>query len=227
MEPTKFTIRRRRTPLGLMLYGVYVYLCATSLRRTSAILEPVIERSHEAVRQWVRRLAPVCDGLAVERRLVGSIFVDETMIKVKGKQAWVWVAYEPRLRLFLSFRISYNRSVPDAYLFLKELRIRYGRRTIWTDEATFYPDACRWARLEHSVYPLEWKNQIERMNQALKDRLECFDDLFPCLREDCDREHVNDWIRVFRFYHNNRVQAGRTAAPEHQRFIRTIADALT
>ena len=53
---------------GLMLYGVHVYLCANSLRRASSILDPILERSHEATRQWVQRLAPVCDGFGVERR---------------------------------------------------------------------------------------------------------------------------------------------------------------
>jgi len=228
MEPTKFVMGRVRTPLPLMLYGVYVYLCSNSLRRASRILEPMVERSHEAIRQWVRRLAPICDRFDVDRGLVSSIFVDETMVKVKGRQMWVWVAFEPGLRTFLAFRISYNQSTLDAYLFLRELRSKYGLKPIWTDDATWYPDACRWARLEHHVYGQELKNYIERMNQSLKDRLECFDDYFPCLKEGCDKEHVSDWIRVFRFYHNHvRVngEIGRAPMdfddyrPEYQRFI--------
>jgi putative transposase len=135
---------RERTPLGLMLYGVYVYLCSNSLRRASRILEPLMERSHEAIRHWVQRLAPICDEIDLDRRLVGAIFVDETMIRIRGGQAWVWVAFEPGLRTFLAFRITYNQSIPDAYLFLKELRIRYGRKPIWTDEGVWYPEACRW-----------------------------------------------------------------------------------
>src|SRR5207253_10705971 len=108
---------RERTPLALMLYGVYVYLCSNSLRRASRILEPVVERSHEAIRQWVQRLAPVCDGFDVDRRLVRVIFVDETLIKIRGRQAWVWVAFEPGLRWFLAVRVSYGASIPDAYPF--------------------------------------------------------------------------------------------------------------
>jgi putative transposase len=225
MEHSKFMLRERTSP-ALMLYGVYVYLCSNSLRRASRILEPLVERSHEAIRQWVQRLAPICDGFRVERRLVRSIFVDETMIRIRGRQAWVWVAYEPRLRRFLSFRVSYNQSELDAILFLKELRGRYGRKPIWTDDAVWYPEACRWLRLEHHVYPVGWKNLIERMNQALKDRLENFDDLFPCLREECDHGHVNNWISVFRFFHNL-VRAEDDGRPEYQRFIMSLSEALT
>jgi transposase-like protein len=46
----------------------------------------MMERSREAIRQWVQRLVPVCDGFDVDRRLVPSIFVDEAMINVKGSR---------------------------------------------------------------------------------------------------------------------------------------------
>jgi putative transposase len=215
-----------------MLYGAYVYLCSNSLRRASRILEPFVERSHEAIRQWVQRLAPICDRFSIERRDVRSIFVDETMVKVKGRQRWLWVACEPHRRIFLGFRVSYNQSILDAALFLRELRTRYGRKPIWTDDAHWYPDACLYLRLEHHVYTDEWKNLIERMNQALKDRLECFDDLFPCFREECDEEHIRNWVIVFRFFHNHvRENEGTGRAPlqedhlpEHQRFIRLIME---
>jgi putative transposase len=73
------------------------------------------------------------------------------------------------------------------------------------------------------------------MNQSLKDRLENFDDMFPCLKEGCDREHVRNWISVFRFFHSHvRVngEIGRAPmeyddGPEYLRLIRLITDALT
>ena len=224
MEPCKF-MERERTSLPLVLYGVFVYLCSNSLRKASMILEPVIERSHEAIRQWVQRLGPICDRFDVDRKNVRTIFVDETMVKIRGSQAWVWVAYEPSLKAFLHFRVSYNQSGLDAYLFLKELRNRYGRKPIWTDEGVWYPEACRLLRLEHRVYPVEWKNLIERMNQALKDRVECFDDLFPCFRDECDHRHVSNWISVFRYFHN--VIRTEDDQPEYQRFIQGLSEALT
>ena len=189
------------------------------------ILEPLVERSHEAIRQWVQRLAPVCDRFDVDRRRVRTIFVDEAMIRIRGSHAWVRVAYEPVLKVFLHFRVSYNQSGLDACLFLKEVRSRYGRKTVWTDEALFYPEACRLLRLGHHVYPVEWKNPIERMNQDLKDRVENFDALFPCLREHCDHEHVHNWICILRFFHN--VVKGLDGGPEHLRIIESLQEAST
>jgi putative transposase len=133
MDSPKF-MERERTSLPLVLSGTFVSLCSNSLRKASMILEPFVERSHEAIRQWVQRLAPVCDRFDVDRKRVRTIFVDETMIRIRGSQAWVWVwaAYEPALRVFLHFRVSYNQSGLDAYLFLKEVRSRYGLKPIWT-----------------------------------------------------------------------------------------------
>src|SRR2546427_11119807 len=83
--------------LALMLYGVYVYQCSNSLGRASRILEPFVERSHESIRQWVQRLAPVCDEFDVDRRLVTAVFVDETMIRIRGREArGVRIADAPR-----------------------------------------------------------------------------------------------------------------------------------
>ena len=114
MSSTKFMIRER-TPLWVMAYGVYVYFSSLSLRRASRILEPITKRSHEAIRQWVRRLFPVADRFRVSRREVGSILIDETMIRIGPSEAWVWIAFEPAHRQFLGFRISRQRNILDAY----------------------------------------------------------------------------------------------------------------
>jgi hypothetical protein len=62
-------------------------------------------------------------------------------------------------------------------------------------------------------------------DQALKDRLENFDDLFPCFREGCDHRHVHNWTSVFRFFHN--LVKKEDEQPEYQRFIQSISEALT
>ena len=135
------------------------------------------------------------------------------------------MAYEPVLRAFLRFRISYNPSELDAILFLMELRNRYCRTSVWTDEGVWYSEVCRYLRLEHHVFLVEWKNLIERMIQALKDRLENFDDLFPCLRGDCDRAHISNWVSVFTFFHN--LVSTEDGQPEYQRFIQSLSEVLT
>ena len=217
-----------------MLYGVYLYYCCNSFTRASRALEPYVKRSSVAIWNWLQRLAPICDRFDVDRSMVSCIYVDETMVYIKGIQAWVWVAYEPVKKIFLAFRISYHGNTIDAYAFLTELVRRYGRKVVWTDDAGWYKEACGWLRLEHHVYPQEQKNLIERMNQFIKDRVECFDDLFPCFREGCDRKHVHNWISVFRFYHNyvrENEETGKAplqadGLPEYMRFIKLVQEVV-
>src|SRR5713226_8415407 len=58
MQPTKL-IERERTPVALMLYGVYLYYASISLRLASRALERITRRSHVAIWKLVQRFAPV------------------------------------------------------------------------------------------------------------------------------------------------------------------------
>ena len=51
----------------------------------------------------------------------------------------LWVAYEPQLKAFLSFHISWHQNSLDAYYFIS----LYGRKTVYTDGALWYVDAGR------------------------------------------------------------------------------------
>jgi putative transposase len=188
---------RERTPIGLMAYGVYLYYASRSLRLASKILEPIIARSHVSIWNWVQRFASLADRFSVDRRDVERIFVDETLITIKGREYWLWIAYEPSLDRCLMMRLSVERTLMICYLFLKDVRKRYGRKPILTDKARWYDEACSWLRLPHRNYPVQEKNLIERFIQKIKDRTECFDDSFPCRREGCDRAHVWNWLKMF------------------------------
>lgn len=189
-------IERERTPVPLMLYGVYLYYASRSLRLASKILQPVIERSHVSIWNWIQRFTPIADRFTVDGREVRRVFVDETLITIRGREYWLWIAYEPSLDRCLMMRLSVERTLMICYLFLKDVRKRYGRKPILTDEAGWYDEACRWLRLPHANYPVEEKNLIERFIQKVKDRTECFDDSFPCRKEGCDRHHVWNWLKM-------------------------------
>ena len=83
---------------------------------------------------------------------------------------------------------------------LQTIRTRFGNKPIFTDSAHWYNDACRWLRLKHVIYGTELKNIMERFIQQIKDRTECFDDNFPCRTHKCNRQHVDNWIRLYLLY---------------------------
>jgi putative transposase len=57
---------------------------------------------------------------------------------------------------------------------------------------TWYPQACKFLKLEHHIHSSFEKSIIERTMQYVKDRTECFDDYFPCKRKNCKLKNVKN-----------------------------------
>jgi hypothetical protein len=77
------------------------------------------------------------------------------------------------------------------------------RRQVWATQYTpmadaRYPDACRALKLEHRLHSPYEKSLVERANEYIKDRIEEFDDYWPCSKGDCcDLKHVWKWLNLF------------------------------
>jgi len=197
---------RRRTPLPVMAYAVYLYYSNMSLRYAARSLRSVIVRSYTSIWRWVQRLGPVLGSFGADPRDVRRIFVDETMVNAGGTSALIWVAFEPDLRAMLDFHVSWRGNSIDAYTFIRRLVHKYGGVPIYTDGAGWYADACRWAGVEHVVYGRPLRNLMERMVQYVKDRTEAFDDLFPARKSRLSSrrafEHMLNWLSAFMFMHS-------------------------
>jgi len=174
---------RRRTPLPVMAYAVYLSLFSGhSLRGASKSLRLIMSRSHVSIWRWVQRLGPILGSFGADPREVHRVFVDETMVNVGGTSALIWVAFEPDRRAMPDFHVSPRGNSIDAYLFIRRPLHKYGRVPIYTDGAGGYSDTCRWAGLEHVVYGHPLRNPMERVDQYVKDRTKAFDDPFPAGR---------------------------------------------
>jgi len=108
------------------------YFSSLSLRKASHALEPIIKRSHVAIWKWIQKYSFVLDSFDVDKHYVNSIFIDETEINIRVN---LWVAYEPKLKAFLSFHISWHQNSLDAYHFIIRLIKKYGRKPVYTDGA--------------------------------------------------------------------------------------------
>jgi putative transposase len=73
----------------------------------------------------------------------------------------------------------------------------------------WYNDACKWLRLKHHVYGTNLKDLMERYIQKIKDITECFDNHFPCTRNDCNRLHVYNWLKLYILYINTNMDKAR------------------
>lgn len=194
--------QRERTPFEVVLYGLYLYALGLSLRCVSLALDPFVKRSHVAVWTWVQRFRPIT-LFPTER--VCAFLVDETYVKVGSFEAWVWAAIEPLHGMLLGVRLSRHQNILVAEAFLKGLVKRYGRHPVYTDGASWYPEACRALGLEHRLHtPLE-KGLVERAMEYVKDRTEGFDDYYPCRKGvGCRLEHVTNLLSLITFMLNTR-----------------------
>ena len=137
--------KRERTPIEIVLYGIYTYSRSNSLRLSSEILKPLINRSHETIRNWYYRFNNISKIINpnIKSRIA---LIDETFFQIGEKEAILWIAFEPNKRIFLDFQITIGRGSLNslqAEKFIKKLRIKHGVRIVYTDNASFYNLACK------------------------------------------------------------------------------------
>ena len=95
-----------------------------------------------------------------------------------------------------------------AERFIGGLVKRHGRHDISTDGGgTWYPQACKFLKLDHHIHSPFEKSVIERTMQYIKDRTESFDDYFPCRKENCNLKHVKNWLSLFVDSYNRNIRA--------------------
>jgi putative transposase len=127
------------------------------------------------------------------------------MLKVNSEYIWLWVAIEPENKQILALNITKERNMFVAERFLDDLVKIHRKHCISTDGGAWYPQACRFLNLKHHLHFTLEKSPIERTVQYIKDRTECFDDHFPCRKNDCKLKHVRNWLNLFVDYHKKEI----------------------
>jgi putative transposase len=172
-------INRNRTPSPHIGYGLYLYFLGLSTRKVAKALSflHIVKRSHVAVWKWIQKHRP--KRISSKRKRVSGFMVDETAIKAGSEYVWLWVAIVQQNKRILALSISKERNTFVAERFIAGLAKAHGKHPVSTDGGTWYPQACRFLKLDHHIHsPLE-KSIIERAMQCIKDRTECIDDYFP------------------------------------------------
>ena len=198
-------ITRNKTPSKYVYYGLYLYFSGLSLRRASERLSYIFKRNHVSIWNWIQKYHP--KKISSKRKRIAEYIIDETLIKVGSQYIWLWVAIEPKNKQIIALNISKERNMLIAERFISGLVKEYGKHPVSTDGGTWYPQACRFLKLEHHLHSHYEKSIIERTMQYIKDRTECFDDYFPCKMKNCKLEHVRNWLQLFVDYHNNELES--------------------
>src|SRR4051812_10084664 len=198
-------IKRNRTPSEYIGYGLYLYFLGLSFRNAAKALSflHIVKRSHVAIWKWIQRHHP--KRISSKRKRISGFIVDETAIKAGSECIWLWVAIEPKDRAILALTVSKERNMFVAERFVAGLARAHGKHPVSTDGGTWYPQACRFLKLNHHIHSPFEKSIVERAMQYIKDRTECFDDYFPCRKAGCNLHHVKNWLNLFARMHNKRV----------------------
>jgi putative transposase len=66
---------------------------------------------------------------------------------------WLWIAFEPIDKIIvLGIRISIERSILVAEQFIQKLCTEYDKHPVYTDGGTWYPQVCKFLKLEHHLH---------------------------------------------------------------------------
>ncbi|HEX5519154.1 MAG TPA: DDE-type integrase/transposase/recombinase [Candidatus Nitrosocosmicus sp.] len=197
-------INRNRTPSVYIGYAMYFYFSGLSLRKSADRLSSCfIKRNHVSIWNWIQRYNP--KKRSSKKSKVLEYVIDETVIKISSELILLWVAIDNTTKRILRLSISKERNMFVAERFIAELVKNYGKHPISTDGGTWYPQACRFLKLNHHIHSSYEKSIIERTMQYIKDRTECFDDYFPCRKKKCELKHVKNWMKLFVDYHNKEI----------------------
>ncbi len=202
----KTRFERNKTSSIIVMYSLYLYFLGLSLRNTSKalILFKDKQRSYVSVWNWIQRFGS-CQ-IYNKRKRVTAFIIDETVIQIGNQHFWLWICIEPIHSSVLGIYISEERNMFVAEKFIRSLVENYGKHTVFTDGGTWYDEACEVIGLKHYLHSPFQKSLMERVNQYLKDRIESFDDYYPCMqKEECNLLHVHNWIQFFVSMYNDTI----------------------
>jgi putative transposase len=195
---------RNRTLSEYIYHGLYFYFSGLSLRRTSERLSYIIKRNHVSIWNWIQKYNP--QKISSKKKKVLEYVIDETVLKVGPEYIWLWVAVEVKSKEILGISISKERNMFVAERFISSLIKHHDIHPISTDGGTWYPQACRFLKINHHLHSSYEKSIIERTMQYIKDRTESFDDYFPCRKKKCKLKHVMNWLNLFVDFHNRELK---------------------
>jgi putative transposase len=199
-----FMRSRNRTPSQIIGYGLYLYFLGLSFRNAAKALSflKIIKISHVAIWKWIQKYKP---KRYRNKKKILEFIIDEIAIKVGSELIWLWIVIEPTYKEILSFQISKERNMFVAERILSQVVNKYGLHSVSTDGGTWYPQACKFLKLVHHLHSSYEKSLIERTMQYIKDRIESFDDYFPCKKNKCKLNHVKQWLGLFVDQHNKKI----------------------
>jgi len=105
----KGIVIRERTPIEIMLYSIFLYLCKFSLRDVIMAIRIFVKRSRTAVWKWLHKFGRILKECIADE-MPDVVVIDETMLKIGDMKFWFWFVLDPENRKIVLFMISRSRT---------------------------------------------------------------------------------------------------------------------
>ena len=189
--------RRNKRPLRSKILACLLYLSGLSYRGMT-YQTGMIDASHVSVFRWVHAMRGIVSRVPRKDRKL--IAIDETKLKINGRQVFVWAAIDADTKELLAVYASYYRSSINTLVFLKRvLETCSEMPVVLVDGGPWYP----WAL---NRYGLKWlhitfgeRNAIERFFRTLKERTRRFYNNLPSDRLD----NLQAFLSLFMTWYNH------------------------
>jgi len=190
------TWERERTATPVRAFAVRLHATGCSLRETTTILAELgVERSHQAVWQWVHRLADSVPDPPTAKP--SRVAVDETAVKINGEWSWLYAAIDLDTKLILDVALFGRHGTDPAAAFLSGLAEKHDLSdTTFLVDQFGYRTALARLGLNGRVDYTD-RNLIEKWFHTLKMRLDRFHNSWVG-----SRRSVRQCLALFAHYYN-------------------------
>jgi putative transposase len=189
--------RRNKRPLESKVVACLLYLSGLSYRGMTYQTR-IIDASHVSIYNWVHALKDIISHVPrKERRIVA---MDETKLKISGRQVFVWAAIDVETKELLAVYVSYYRSHVNTIVFLKRvLDTCVNKPVVLVDGGPWYPwpldrMGIRWLQVTFG-----YRNTIERFFRTLKERTRRFYNNLTSTRLD----NLQAFMNIFMLWYNH------------------------
>jgi putative transposase len=111
---------RNRTSTIVIMYSLYLYFLGLRFRNTSKALSIFEDkrRSYVSIWNWVQRFG---SDPIYKRKRITAFIIDETIIQIRSKHYFLWIATEPVHKSMLGISISECRNMLVVQHFIESL----------------------------------------------------------------------------------------------------------
>jgi len=210
---------RSRYPIEAVASALYLYFTGSSLNDIRRHTEQhyKILPSDSTIYGWVRRYTEVARKATKDLKpKVGDTFVaDETVIKIGGKNYWLWDIIDLDTRYLLATYLSPNRGTREARKLMELASERAGKipKVIITDSLRSYLDGIELAfgaDTKHiQATPFSGTQVIERWHGTLKERTKV---VWGLKKPDTARQFLEGFLFFYNFLRPHESLKDKTPA---------------